>query len=148
MKVPAKRAYSPASLFLVREKFELVPLDRVLEPIFLEDAAQGLRHSSDLEDLPPTVDVELDLVRDRKDHPHRAFAVETLRLPVAPQLPQVLLNEDVDALHVLGQLLRLLEEFQEQWPESGDEVLPFHFLVELEVSALGPHLRSGETAAT
>src|SRR5437879_10813349 len=116
MKVPAKRAHSPASLFLVREKFELVPLDRVLEPIFLQDATQGLRHPSDLEDLPPTVDVELDLVRDRKDHPHRAFAVETLRLPVAPQLPQVLLNEDVDALHVLGQLLRLLEEFQEQWP--------------------------------
>src|SRR5437660_10003746 len=102
-KVPAKRAHSPSSLFLVREKFELVPLDRVLEPILLEDAAQRLRHPSDLEDLPPTVDVELDLVRDRKDHPHRALELVTLRFPVAPKLPDVLLDEDVDALHVLGQ---------------------------------------------
>src|SRR5438132_10921794 len=88
---PGQTSHSPASLFLVREKFELVPLDRVLDPILLQDATQVLRHPSDLEDLLPTVDVELYLVRDGKDHPDRAFAAQTHRFPVALQLRDVLL---------------------------------------------------------
>src|SRR2546430_4416323 len=87
--------------FLVRKDLEAVPFDRVLEPIFLEDPAQLLGHAGNLDRLAATVQVELDLVRDREDHPHEPLAVVPLGLPVVPQIPKVLLDQDVDALHVL-----------------------------------------------
>src|SRR5437667_9542552 len=145
--IPLSRGMLPARthrggwrlcLFLVREDLEAVPLDRVLEPIFLQDPAQLLGYAGDLDGLSPTVQIELDLVRDREDHPHEPLAVVPLGLPVVPQVPKVLLDEHVDALHVLRELLGLLEELQEQRTERGHEVLPLHLLVELDVPAPRP----------
>src|SRR5438093_10029265 len=132
--------------FLIRKDLEAVPLDRVLEPIFLQDPAQLLRHAGDFDRLPASVQVELDLVRDREDHPHEAFAVVPLGLPVVPQISEVLLDQDVDALYVLRELLRLFEELQEQRAERGHEVLPLYLLVEFDVAAPRAHGFGSEEA--
>src|SRR2546422_5053166 len=125
--------------FLVRKDLEAVPLDRVLEPILLENPAQLLGHAGDFDRLAATVQVELDLVRDRENHPHEPFAVVPFGLPVVPQISKVLLDQDVDALHVLRELLCLFEELQEQRTERGYEVLPLHLLVEFDVAAPRAH---------
>src|SRR5712692_7585033 len=137
----------PDSLFLGGEEPQLVPLDRMLQPVLLEDPAQGLCDPRHFEDLASPVQVELDLVRDREDHPHGAFAVVALGLPVVSEVPEVLLDQHVEALRVFRELLRLLEELQEQRPEGVDQVLPGDLLVVPDVPAPCAHLRSDEASA-
>ena len=109
--------------------------------MLLENPAHLLRDPSDLDRLASPIDVELHAPRDREDETQGPIPVVPLRLPVLPEVPEILLDQDFDDLLVFRELLGLLEELEEKRAKRRREALPRDLAVELEMPAPSAHGR-------
>src|SRR3989304_6461011 len=114
----------------------------MLQAMLLENPAHLLRAPSDLDRLASPIDVELHAPRDREDETQGPIPVVPLRLPVLPEVPEILLDQDFDDLLVFRELLGLLEELEEKRAKRRREALPRDLAGQLEKPAPGPPRRA------